>query len=78
MRIFKEKYKLEDWIVYACKKQKINITSFGLPNNPDDLHEFINYKLRNFENLIDEMIKNNNPAILKLKFNLTNSKKTNK
>lgn len=59
--------KLEDWIIKICKQHKINPTSFGLPEKPDDLHDVINQKLPNFENLINELIAKNNPAILKLK-----------
>jgi len=36
-------------------------------NLPDDLHDVINQKLSKFEELIDELIAKNNPAILKLK-----------
>ena len=59
--------KLEDWIIWVCKKGKTDITKFGLPDKPNDLHDVINHKLRNFESLIDELIEKNNPSILKLK-----------
>jgi hypothetical protein len=66
-KIFILKGKLEDWIINACKKNKIKPSTFGLPEKPDDLHDVINQKLSKFEELIDELIVNNNPAILKLK-----------
>jgi len=61
------KGKLEDWIIMACKKQKISILKYGLPEKPNDLHDVINYRLENFSRLIDDLIKEKNPAILKLK-----------
>ena len=59
--------KLEDWIIFVCKKYEINLNSFGLPDRPNTLHNVINYKLKNLTRLIDQMISANNPAILKLK-----------
>ena len=66
-KVFILKGKLEDWIICVCKKQKVNLTNFGLPNKPNDLHDVINYKLQNFSRLIDELIKLRSPAIIKLK-----------
>jgi hypothetical protein len=59
--------KLEDWIIWVCKKENTDITKFGLPDKPNDLHDVINHKLRNFERLIDALIEKNSPSILKLK-----------
>ena len=61
------KGKLEDWIIMACKKQKISILQYGLPEKPNDLHDVILHKLPNFSRLIDNLIKVKNPAILKLR-----------
>jgi hypothetical protein len=61
------KGKLEDWIIMACRKQKINIPDYGLPEKPNDLHDVINFRLPNFSRLIDDLIKEKNPAVLKLK-----------
>jgi hypothetical protein len=61
------KGKLEDWIIMICKEQKINILKYGLPEKPDDLHDVINYKLLNFSRLIDDLLKEKNPTVLKLK-----------
>jgi len=61
------KGKLEDWIIAVCKKHKIKLSTLGLPENPDDLFDVINQKLTNFGKLIDKLIENKNPAILKLK-----------
>ena len=61
------KGKLEDWIIAACKKQKIDIGKHGLPEKPNDLHDVIHHRLDNFGKLIDELMKEKNPAVLKLK-----------
>jgi hypothetical protein len=66
-KIFILNGKLEDWIVAACKQHKIKLSDFGLPEKPDDLHDVINQKLSNFDKLINKLIDNKNPAILKLK-----------
>lgn len=66
-KIYFLKGKLEDWIVGVCKQHKIKLSDFGLPEKSDDLHEVINYRLQNFERLIESLIIKNNPAILKLK-----------
>ena len=66
-KVFILKGKLEDWIIWVCKKQKVNITIFDLPNKPNNLHDVINYKLKNFSRLIDELIKQKSPAVLKLR-----------
>ena len=55
--------KLEDWIIAACKAEKVNITHFGLPDKPNDLHEIINDRLSGFEKLIDHLKKNGNQCI---------------
>ena len=66
-KVFILKGKLEDWIIWVCKQQKVNLKDFGLPNKPNDLHDVINYKLKNFGRLIDALIKQRSPAVLKLK-----------
>lgn len=59
--------KLEDWIIKQCRVSGIDITSFGLSDKPNQLHSEINQRLQAFERLIDELIKQRNPGILKLK-----------
>ena len=61
------KGKLEDWLISVCDRSKVNMNKFGLPQTPDKLHGEINYKLPYFGKLIDHLIKENNPALLKLK-----------
>ncbi|SRR6266511_2337329 len=59
--------KLEDWIISQCKRSKIQLSGFGLPDKADDLHDVINNKLESFGKLIDKLIESKNPGILKLK-----------
>lgn len=59
--------KLEDWIVRISKHHKVDLVSFGLPSDPDKLHDIINYKLNEFGGLLDTMLVNKNPAVLKLR-----------
>lgn len=66
-KVFILTIKLEDWILYACKLQKINPDDFGLPSDPVQLHNYINQRLDKFEKLINELIKKKNPAIVQLK-----------
>ena len=62
--------KLEDWILAVCKRNKIDISSFGLPSRSSELHEIINDRLRSFERLIAHLIKNNIKDIITLKNSL--------
>ena len=59
--------KLEDWIISLCKKSKIKLSDFGLPEKADDLHDVINYRLESFGKLLAELLKKKSPGILKLK-----------
>ncbi len=59
--------KLEDWIVSICKKENIDLNKFGLSDNPDELHDQINHKLKNFDDVLTALLRRNNPSILKLK-----------
>lgn len=59
--------KLEDWIITVCNNAKIKPDDFGLPSKPNDLHDVINQRLTQFSKLTDELIRQNNPAIIQLK-----------
>jgi hypothetical protein len=58
--------KLEDWIIAACPKSQIDITTFGLPNRPNDLHSVMNYRIAAFEKLLDALLEAKNPYLLTL------------
>lgn len=62
--------KLEDWLLSVCKTYKEDISKYGLPDRPNDLHDKINQHLPKLEKLIDSLLNKNNPAILFLKENL--------
>jgi hypothetical protein len=66
-KLYVLKGKLEDWIVQACRQNKIKLSSCNLPENPDDLHDVITHRLKNFDRLISKLLTSKNPAILKLK-----------
>ena len=59
--------KLENWIISVCVSQKIDLQEFGLPSDPKHLKDTINQSLVKFGLLIDELLKQKNPAILQLK-----------
>ena len=65
------KGKLEDWLINACEQQDINIDKFGLPVKSNSLHEIINSRLQNLNKLLDYLIEENHPEVLKLKQWLT-------
>ena len=66
-RILVLSIKLEDWIISVCKSQKVDLQEFGLPSDPKHLKDIINQNLDKFGGLIDELLEQNNPAILQLK-----------
>lgn len=55
--------KLEDWIINVCKTNNINISLFGLPDKPNELHGIINQRLSGFVKLIEHLKNNDNPDI---------------
>jgi hypothetical protein len=65
-KVFVLKIKLEDWILEACKKEKLKLDEFGLPKKSNDLHEVINNRLIAFEKLLDNLKRNNNASIITL------------
>lgn len=60
--------RLEEWFIEACKNKKgrIDITTFNLPDNPNTLHEIINFRLDNFQKAVQKLVELKNPAILHL------------
>jgi hypothetical protein len=59
--------KLEDWILYACSQNSIKPATFGLSKTGNDLHKEINYKLSNFERLIQALTGNGSAELKHLK-----------
>lgn len=59
--------KLEDWVISVCRKEGTLMSSYGLPERPNDLHEIINHRLPNFEKLLTELVGKGSPALDALK-----------
>lgn len=66
-KVFVLQGKLEDWIINTCKRYKIKLSDFNLPETREELHDVINHRLARFEELMDHLIKLKNPALKKLK-----------
>jgi len=47
--------RLEDWILKAAYEANVNFAKYGLPNNPEKLHEQINIKTDKFQKLVDDI-----------------------
>jgi hypothetical protein len=58
---------LEVWILNVCHNANIKPAEFGLPAKHHELKAVINNRLDKLGNLIDELIRQKNPAILQLK-----------
>ena len=59
--------KLEDWIIKSAKAANVKMDRFSLSENPSDFHADINFRLSNFQNLIDELLEKRSPRLLHLK-----------
>jgi hypothetical protein len=47
--------RLEDWVLNVTKEANIDVSKYGLPNDPNKLHEALNIKLDKFSDLIDKI-----------------------
>jgi len=63
------KGKLEDWIISVCRKSNVDITKppYSLPDTPNNLHRVLNDRLPAYERLLDDLLANNNEALMTLK-----------
>lgn len=58
--------KLEDWIIKSAKLSKIELEKrFNLPNDSNRLHRIINYRLPNFQRLL-EVLREHSPRLATL------------
>jgi len=57
---------LEDWILESAKEVEVNPTNFGLPNGSNELKKVVNNRLRQFENLIHDIIRKKGKRIITL------------
>jgi len=47
--------RLEEWILKAAKEAKIDIKRYNLPDDGYQLHKVINFNLRKFEKLVNDL-----------------------
>jgi hypothetical protein len=62
-RIFVLKEKLEDWILSSINQKDKVIKTYGLPENANQLHREINYKIPAFKKLLNSEINDNQSLI---------------
>ena len=53
--IFMLRPRLEEWILKAADSAQLDITSFGLPNTPNELHSIINSRAGSLQKLISTL-----------------------
>jgi hypothetical protein len=58
--------RLEGWVLQAAKQSEIKPKDFGLPDDDDELHGVILDNLGRFKSLIEKLLSQNNPALLRL------------
>ena len=58
--------KLEDWIIAAVRDAVLSIEDYGLPSNPNRLHDVINNDASKLERLLDDLLSANSSRILRL------------
>ena len=47
--------RLEEWILKAAKEAGVDISDYGLPDNGNDLHKVINFRIGSFKKLLVEL-----------------------
>lgn len=49
---------LEHWLLHRAKKNGISVKDFGLPDDPEELHDITHIERNiNFQNFLNELIK---------------------
>ena len=59
--------KLETWIILVCQRAKLDITKFGLPDKPNQLHKVLNTRIAQWKTLLTYLESHENESILYLK-----------
>jgi hypothetical protein len=67
--------RLEDWILKAAHEVNVNPEKYGLPDNPEKLHEQINIKTDKFLGFVDD-IRIKSERLKKLKQHLSRNHET--
>lgn len=52
--------RLEDWIIEASREVNMDLNRYNLPNEPDELHEIVNLRIEEFQQLIEELMQRSN------------------
>jgi len=47
--------RLEDWLIRICRLSKVDISKYGLPRDPEELHKVINQKRKNLKILLEDL-----------------------
>ena len=47
--------RLEEWVVRVARSASVDLSSYGLPGNPNELHRRINANLGKFEGLVEDL-----------------------
>jgi len=66
-RLIVIKPRLEEWILKCANELKINLKQHAMPNNGNELHKIINTRIPRFEDMVNEMLAKNSPALMYLK-----------
>lgn len=59
--------RLEDWVITVCQQANVDISAFGLSNNPRQLHREITSRLHQFGLLLHHLKEKQVPALVYLR-----------
>lgn len=48
--------RLEEWIIEAANRARVDLSRYNLPGNPSQLHEIVNFRLNRFKQLIETLM----------------------
>lgn len=64
--------RLEEWILKAVKDSELDLDDYGLPSDPNHLHEIVHINLQKFVMLVKELLRRGNKRIEVLAKSLRN------
>ena len=62
--------RLEEWVIESARKANVSLRNYNLPTTGNELHEVINFKIKRFEELLDDL-KQSSERVKILKRHLT-------
>ena len=62
--------RLEEWVIESARKANVSLRNYNLPTTGNELHEVINFKIKRFEELLDDL-KQSSERVKVLKKRLT-------